>query len=123
MARINGMDGGVTFAAGNLHKVKQWSINDEVAHSRSIGFNESSKYSEVLTGPGEWNGSITADFDDSASIPATGTRGNATLQVKTGKTYSGEIVVTGIENEVEMSEKPVEVTFSYEGSGNLTRPT
>lgn len=122
MSEFSGMDGDVTFAAGYDSQVKSFDITDEVDIARTLNFDSATDYETTLTGAKRWSGSITADFDDSASAPASGDAGAATLQCKTGKEWSGDIVVSEVTNSVEKSGEAVEISFNFEGNGELSRP-
>jgi len=123
MAEFNGMDGSISWSAGYDSQVKSFSITDEIDIGRTINFDASNDYESTLQGAKRWSGTITADADDTAAIPEAGASGSATLNVNVDQNWSGTVVCQQIEQTVEKGDEgPVEVTFSFEGDGDLTRP-
>lgn len=125
MSTFNGMSGSVDFES--VKNVKSFSITDEMDTGRTLNFDSESDYEEIVkdgegnpSGPKRWNGSMTADADTNGPQLRTGDHGPASLNAVTGHTWSGEIVVTEVAEEVEKGPDAVEITFNFEGDGELS---
>jgi hypothetical protein len=141
MTVVSGVDGAVTFQTGYDQKATSWTINVEAEDVDTTALGE--RWRTHLAGVYGWSGTYTAWVDAasitaSAGAGATGITGTgiggatqghmafgqtaaaATFTMASGTTFSGNIIITGIDGNLATAAGAGEFTFTFVGDDALT---
>jgi hypothetical protein len=127
MSKLFGTTGGVTFANGFATNVKKWEGSAKMDAEDTTDFAAATAGAKEFTPTGleEWEGNILCIAEGSTATSAdqivhAGVTGSATLTMGTGKTLTGNIVVTEVKFGPVEPGKPVEIAQSFKGTGPYT---
>ena len=119
MGAFSGHGGNVTFGSGYTVNVYSWSIDYTAEALESTDFASSGARTFIpgLTG---WSGSYECRLDSATPIVAPGAAAaSATFQARTGLTYNGNIIITGV-SPANAVDGLSGVTFSFQGTAGLS---
>lgn len=133
MAVIAGINADVTFASGYDQKATSWTINIEAEDIDITALSE--RWRTHLAGVYGWSGTYTAWIDaasltgSNTGITGTGagnlgfgqTSAAATFTMVSGDTFTGNIIITGIDGNVATAAGAGEFTFTFVGDGALAK--
>jgi len=122
MAIITGVGGGVTFTGAD-DDVRAWTIDAEVQVSETTTFDDTTAATFVSNGITYWSGSYERLINDDVAAwsETAGTAGAATFTLNSGRTLSGNIIVTGVGTPVSKTGGVVVQTITFRGNGALTQ--
>lgn len=121
MAVISGKSGDLTLGGTSVVAFKQWQIDRSAAVSGTVNSGTSGWTAKTVGGK-DWKGSFRMDHDSGADLVIdVGDTAAAVFLLATGKTRSGNIIITGIKEVVDYEKgDPDMVEVTFEGNGALT---
>lgn len=117
MAAFSGKSGSVDCGSNWDTEVKSFTINIGQQALESTAFGDS--WREFVVGLQDWSGSYTANLDTSTTLTWLTSAATATFTASSGRTYTGLIIVTGLNPAVNV-DGVAEVTVNFQGTGALT---
>ncbi|MAH51238.1 hypothetical protein CMI37_35805 [Candidatus Pacearchaeota archaeon] len=124
MAVTTGDTGTVTLVNGYVANVRNWTLNIVADEHDITDFSSTTAWTEYMTGLKRWSGSYECFLDDTTVLvlPGYGTGGGGAAMVltsSTGRTFSGDAVVTAADVTVNPADPNV-CTVNFRGTGALT---
>jgi hypothetical protein len=128
MTVVSGVNGGVTFDVGYEQKATSWTVNIEAEDVDITALGE--RWRTHLAGVYGWSGTYTAWIDPAsitASLTATTAGGmafgqsaaTAVFTMASGTTFTGTIIITGIDGNLATASGAGEFTVTFVGDGAL----
>ena len=120
MAAINGMTGNAAITGGYVTNVHQWEADITAEALDTTPFSPTSNYRTRIAGLLDWSGSWTCWTDDTTALVAAGTSASLVLTAASGKTYTGNVVVTSVRTGISADGSQRTTTSSFVGAGAVT---
>jgi len=117
MAAVHGKDGSVTFATGHTDNVHEWSLDRELETADIMPLGAENRI--ALAGPKNATGQYSCYVDDTSPQHDVGDAGSATFTMTTGRTFTADILITGVSVSVNTSGAQV-ATYKWALSGDGT---
>lgn len=126
---VSGKDATFTYATGYAESVRDWTINVVIENVDTTKLGDAWKTSRY--GVGEWSGTFTTlveddNFGTGDSIGDLGLLEDAAAAVfvfsdqTTDGSFTGNIVITGLDSTATVAGGATTATFSFQGSGALS---
>lgn len=120
MAAISGKDGNATLAGGYTTNVFQWEAELTAESLDTTPFNPTGGWRTRIVGLLSMRGSYQCWIDDTTTLPVGGVAGAVALTADTGRTYSGNVIVTSARVGVAADGSQRVMTCSFESNGQIT---
>lgn len=129
MATHKGSEGTVKVGANTVAEIRSWSIEETAETIEDTALGDAAK--TFLAGTTAWSGSLDCMWDETDSTGQGALTAGASVTLNlypegaaTGDAYfTGTALVTGITNAVGGNDEVITASFSFQGTGALSRTT
>lgn len=119
MPEVSGATASITFATGYTSHAFRWNISYVAEELEVTEFTDTGR--EYIGGFKSWSGSYECWLSDTTALVAPGAaKASATFTYHTGRTLTGNIVVTSIEPSVHVDGSARSVVINFRGCGTPT---